>query len=163
MNLELSINPGCLHYSFCKSLSPGSRKEYDEFSPHSKTTFRKGFALAIRKLQKQNREKPANNTHAAKTPHSSSKSSGGTSKSPQKDQSDNEESEVCHICGQQSSSKKKNWSRHWIACETCKSWTHLECSKRQRLYLQTMRHSSLLVVKRHPSNSFLTTYTSKSC
>ncbi|XP_044170187.1 uncharacterized protein LOC122954239 [Acropora millepora] len=111
--------------NFSLSLSPGSRKEYDEFSPHSKTTFKKGFALAIRKLQKQNREKPANNTHAAETPHSSSKSSGGTSKSPQKDQSDNEESEVCHICGQQSSAKKKNWSRQWIACDTCKSWTHL--------------------------------------
>lgn len=41
MNVELLINPGCLHYSFCKSLSPGSRKEYDEFSPHSKTTFKK--------------------------------------------------------------------------------------------------------------------------
>ncbi|XP_074607078.1 uncharacterized protein LOC141860035 isoform X4 [Acropora palmata] len=62
--------------NFSLSLSAGSRKEYDEFSAHSKTTFKKGFALAIRKLPKQNREKPANNTHAAETPHSSSKSSG---------------------------------------------------------------------------------------
>lgn len=48
----------------------------------------------------------------------------GTSKSPRKE-SDNEESEVCHVSGQQSPAKKKNWSRHWIACDTCKSWTHL--------------------------------------
>ena len=46
-------------------------------SYREKYFFSQGFALAVRKLQKQNREKPANNTHAAETPHSSSKSSGG--------------------------------------------------------------------------------------
>ena len=46
-------------------------------SYREKYFFSQGFALPIRKLQKQNIEKPANNTHAAETPHSSSKSSGG--------------------------------------------------------------------------------------
>ena len=41
------------------------------------TFFPQGFALAIRKLEKQNRGKPANNTVTAETPRSSSKSSGG--------------------------------------------------------------------------------------